>query len=58
LKVVHVLSKLASDGQEIADEFEEIGEHKVILVDRKVDTYYSLLDQVLKLFFGEEEKDI
>ena len=40
------------------DEFEEIGDHKVILVDRKVDTYYSLMEQVLKLFFGEEKKDI
>jgi len=40
------------------DEFEEIGDHKVILVDRKVDTYYSLMEHVLKLFFGDEKKDI
>jgi len=56
LKVVHVKMK---EGGDNCDDFEEIdASGKIVLVDRKVDTYLTLKELVLCEFFGSDRGDI
>lgn len=50
LKVIH--AKMTGE-----DDFQEIGQAKVILVDRKVDTYTSMKQLIMKEYGVEEKYD-
>ena len=52
VKIVHTRQKNVSEGCEEVEEVEASG--KIVLVDRKVDTYLTLKELVLKEFFGSE----
>lgn len=39
------------------DNFDEVGDHKVVLVDRGIDTYLTLKQKVLQEFFQGENID-
>ena len=39
------------------DNFDEVGDHKVVLVDRGIDTYLTLKQKVLQEFFPGENID-
>jgi len=52
VKIVHVRQKNVNEGCEEVEEVEASG--KIVLVDRKVDTYVTLKELVLKEFFGSE----
>ena len=55
LKVVHVKRK---DGGADPDDFEEVdASGKIVLVDRKTDTYLTLKELVLREFFGSDRGD-
>ena len=52
LKIIHVKQKESIDGLQ-NDQFDEQGIPKIIMVDRKNDTYQNLKEIVMKEFFGE-----
>jgi hypothetical protein len=57
LKIIHVINKQDSLDTN-CDEFEEVNSNgKVLLVDRKVDTYSTLKQTILKEFFLDN-KDV
>ena len=51
LKIVHAKQKGAGGNSDEVEEVDAGG--KVVLVDRKVDTYVTLKELVMKEFFGE-----
>lgn len=58
LKIIHVINKQDSLDTN-CDEFEEVNSNgKVLLVDRKMDTYASLKQTILKEFFMGNKDEI